>query len=226
MPVGTVTPIDGRAARRKRRDTFQREVDLDDEIREREKQEALELLKNTDANSVSLGGAASLKARTNELEVVTASAESVQSGQEAQSPSTPTILESVKQLGQSVAANWGPTVNKSINELREWFAHRQLPSPFTAEVEAEEEERLRRQKQRHREKRRRERERRRRELEEAEALDNSRGREGSPRGAEDAARSEQETGHENGRRHHHRKEHRRRHRRHHRKHDEGFQEPA
>ena len=220
MPLGTATPIDGRAARRKRRDTFQREVDLDDEIREREKQEALELLKNTDANSVSLGGAASLKVSTDKLGPASAPAESVQGGQEAQSPSTPTILESVKQLGQSVAANWGPTVNKSIHELREWFAHRQLPSPFTAEVEAEEEERLRRQKQRHREKRRRERERRRRELEEAEAL------EGPPSGAEEGRRSEQETGQENGRRHHHRKEHRRRHRHHHRKHDEGFQEPA
>ena len=220
MPVETVTPIDGRAARRKRRDTFQREVDLDDEIRERERKEALELLKNTDANSVPLGGATQLKVRTNKLEPATASAESVQNGQETQSPSTPTILDSVKQLGQSVAANWGPTVNKSIHELREWFAHRQLPSPFTAEVEAEEEERLRRQKQRHREKRRRERERRRRELEEAEAL------EGPPSGAEEGRRSEQETDQENGRRHHHRREHRRRHRHHHRKHDEGFQEPA
>ena len=164
MPVGTVAPIGGRG--RKRRDTFQREVDLDAEIRKREKQEALELLKNTDANSVSLAGSASLKVSTDKLGPASAPAESVQGGVEAQSPSTPTILESVKQLGQSVAANWGPTVNKSIHELREWFAHRQLPSPFTAEVEAEEEERLRRQKQRHREKRRRERERRRRELEE------------------------------------------------------------
>jgi hypothetical protein len=34
--------------------------DLDAEIRKREKQEALELLKNTDANSVSLAGSASL----------------------------------------------------------------------------------------------------------------------------------------------------------------------
>ncbi|GAA5978065.1 hypothetical protein JCM10908_004215 [Rhodotorula pacifica] len=166
---GGFAAFDGRAARRKRRDTFQREVDLDDEIREREKQEALELLKNTDANSVSLGGSSSLKIRTTKLETNSSSGQAVPNGDEPQSPSTPTILESVKQLGQSVAASVGPAVqqlpgavNKSIGELREWFAQRQLPSPFEEEVEAEEE-------RRHREKRRRRKERRRREEEAAAA---------------------------------------------------------
>lgn len=160
---------DDRARRRKRRDTFQREVDLDEEIRERERKEALELLQNTDTNAVS---SATIKSQIRAIKVdtsVTAKVASPATGDEAQSPSTPTILESVRQLGQSVAANLGPavqqlptTMHKSISELRDWFAQRQLPSPFEDEVEAEEE-------RRRREKRRRRRERRCREAEAAEA---------------------------------------------------------
>ncbi|GAA5872492.1 hypothetical protein JCM3774_006837 [Rhodotorula dairenensis] len=171
LPAAATPSTDGRPARRKRRDTFQHEVDLDAEIREREKQEAFELLKNTDANAVPLGGAASLQIRTTKLEApATVSEEVSKNSEQAQSPSTPTILESVRQLGQSVAANWGPAVqqlpgavNKSIHELRDWFAQRQLPSPFEAEVEAEEEARERRRREKRRRHRARERERRERE---------------------------------------------------------------
>lgn len=189
----TTASTDGRPARRKRRDTFQREIDLDAEIREREKQEALQLLQNTDANSVSLGGVTSLQIRTTKLGAATAgsSEEVAKSGGVAQSPSTPTILESVRQLGQSVAANWGPAVqqfpdavNKSIHELRDWFAQRQLPSPFEAEVEAEEEARERRRREKRRRHRARERERREQEKEAIRAAV-KRGMAGSSRPGED-----------------------------------------
>lgn len=144
---------DARPRMRKRRDTFQREIDLEAEIRRREQVEALELLSNTDRNAAS-GNAPALKVKI--------SAEEQSEQVEASSSSSPSIYASVKQLGASVAANFGPAVQhfptamqKSIGELREWFAQRQLPSPFEDDVEEEEERRRREARRRRRERRRR-----------------------------------------------------------------------
>ncbi|BGP53902.1 hypothetical protein JCM8202v2_001474 [Rhodotorula sphaerocarpa] len=141
---------DARPKMRKRRDTFQREIDLEAETRRREQVEALELLSNTDRNAAS-GNAPALKVKI--------PAEEQSEQVEASSPSSPSIYASVKQLGASVAANFGPAVQqfptamqKSIGELREWFAQRQLPSPFEDDVEEEEERRRREARRRRRRK--------------------------------------------------------------------------
>ncbi|BGP30202.1 hypothetical protein JCM10296v2_001954 [Rhodotorula toruloides] len=164
---GTASELPPPERRRKRRDTFQREMDLDAELREREQAEAMELKNNTDLNSLTNSQLVKLKIDT-DVHKRKSTFEKEEAPKSADSQlSTPTILASLQQLGQSVVATVTPAVQAlpgRISDLKEWFAHRQLPAPFSEDIEREEEELERRKREKRR--RRKEKERRKREEEE------------------------------------------------------------
>lgn len=163
---GTAPDVPPPERRRKRRDTFQKEIDLDAELRERERAEAMELKNNTDLNSLTNSQLVKLKVDTDVPRAKPSEKDDAPRSADSQL-STPTILASLQQLGQSVAAAVTPAVQSlpsRISDLKEWFAQRQLPAPFSEDIEREEEELERRK----REKRRRRREKERRKREEVE----------------------------------------------------------
>ncbi|GAA5996369.1 uncharacterized protein JCM10292_007563 [Rhodotorula paludigena] len=180
----TYDGFSGASRRRKRRDSFHREIDLDEEIRAREQAEALELRDNTQANSLRLSETASLKITTKgggssslaETERSAAATAGPPAEEQLASPKSPTILASVRQLGESIAhdprvQSVTQTVTSGVQGLREWFSQRQLPSPFSDEVEQHEEEEERRKREKRRRRREREEMRKRRELEDGAAED-------------------------------------------------------
>ncbi|BGP22936.1 hypothetical protein JCM10295v2_001827 [Rhodotorula toruloides] len=173
--------------RRRRRDTFQEEIDLDAELRERERAEAMELKTNTDLNSLTNSQLVKLKVDTDVHNSKSRSEKDDAPRSVDSQLSTPTILASLQQLGYSVVATVTPAVQSlpgRISDIKEWFAHRQLPAPFSEDMEREEEELERRKKEKRR--RRREKERRNREEEERAAAT------GEEQAAEDLEREHEE----------------------------------
>ncbi|GAA5833335.1 hypothetical protein JCM11251_005208 [Rhodosporidiobolus azoricus] len=165
---------DPRSRRRKRRDTFQREVDLDEVAKKQEAEEEQALKDNTHLNSLRLGEAPSLKLDTSERQSSSSrkSRAPVEEEEQVGSPSTPTILASAKQLGQSIVATVQPAVQHGLEDFKKWWTQQQTvraEEPEFFDDEDEDEER-----QRRRERRRRRRERRARE--EAEEQPGRRGR--------------------------------------------------
>ncbi|GAA6001050.1 hypothetical protein JCM10207_007389 [Rhodosporidiobolus poonsookiae] len=162
--------------RRKRRDTFQREIDIEVELKKREEEEARELKDNTRVNSLRLSETASLKINTSAKKDAGSSSKD-REHDDAQSPLTPTIIESAKQLGQSIVATIQPAVQTRLGELKSWWAHQQEHDDGERERDGRadeyddsEAERDRRERRR----RRREKRRRREEAEAAEAAGNRR----------------------------------------------------
>ncbi|GAA6052733.1 hypothetical protein JCM3770_003526 [Rhodotorula araucariae] len=174
VPTDTEATTGSRLRRRVRRDTFQREVDLDAVIRLREEAQAIELRDNTERNALraSVGDAAALtvdtsgrssgrrKSAGDSSNGGGAAPKDDEPGPAPTTPTSPSVLDAVKILGESIAhdprvQSLAETVSRSATGLREWFAARALPAPFEAEVEVAEEERERRKKEK-REKKKRE----------------------------------------------------------------------
>ncbi|GAA5890397.1 hypothetical protein JCM6882_008823 [Rhodosporidiobolus microsporus] len=164
---------DRRSRRRKRRDTFQREIDLDEVAKKQEAEEEKALKDNTHLNSLRPGEPPNLKLDTSSKKSSKKSRQPVEEEQEqVGSPSTPTILASAKQLGQSIVATVQPAVQHGIADLRNWWQQGQTAQADEPEyLEEDEEER-----QRRKERRRRRRERRAREEEEEQARRKGKGR--------------------------------------------------
>ncbi|GAA5898039.1 hypothetical protein JCM5296_001462 [Sporobolomyces johnsonii] len=186
VPVGTAAPVEptaapieddqrrSRGSGRTRRDTFQDEIDLDVELEKRAALERAELETNTQRNALRPSESASVRVNPKEtlLSVETTTTSSSRrrgGGEQDDAPATPTILESVRQLGQSVVSTLQPTmqqlpgaVQSRLGELRGWFQ----PLPAQAELYDEEEEQARKERRRARR-----RERRKREKEEARELE-------------------------------------------------------
>ncbi|GAA5947399.1 hypothetical protein JCM3765_001659 [Sporobolomyces pararoseus] len=160
--------------RGKRRDTFQHAIDLDDELQKREKkeEEAFEekqrLKLNTTKNSARPSNSPAIQIDTKK----TAPVEPPLAERPQRTPTTPTVLESAKQLGQSIVASLPPSMQQlpavMQSRLKQWFDRPESPGggDFDEDWDSEED-------RRRREKRRRRRERRRRE--EAELLARARG---------------------------------------------------
>ncbi|GAA5997449.1 hypothetical protein JCM5350_001914 [Sporobolomyces pararoseus] len=162
--------------RGKRRDTFQHEIDLDDELKKRERKEEEEAFEekqrlklNTTKNSARPSNSPAILIDTKN----TAPVEPPLEGKPLKTPTTPTVLESAKQLGQSIVASLPPSMQQlptvMQNRLKQWFDRPEMSggaADFDEEYDSEEE-------RRRREKRRRRRERRRRE--EAEVMARARG---------------------------------------------------
>ncbi|GAA5834798.1 hypothetical protein JCM3766R1_003243 [Sporobolomyces carnicolor] len=166
--------------RGKRRDTFRNEIDLDDELAKRERDEAdqarraaeaerLEL--NTVKNSARPRDSPAIEIDTKNTAPVAVEEEEEPDKRPAVTPTTPTVLESARQLGYSIVASLPPSMQQlptvMQNRLKQWFEERK-GGEGQEEEEVEEywdsdEDRRRR------EKRRRRRERRKREEEEMEA---------------------------------------------------------
>ncbi|BGP46167.1 hypothetical protein JCM10450v2_002007 [Rhodotorula kratochvilovae] len=156
---------DPRSRRRVRRDTFQREVDLDAEVKQREEAQAIELRDNTERNALRASEAAALtldtSGRSSSRRKKAAASDDAPAQDSEPGPATPTspsVLDAVKLLGESIAhdprvQSLTETVTRSASGLREWFASRSLPAPFEAEVGDAEEERERRKKEKRRRKR-------------------------------------------------------------------------
>ncbi|GAA6026929.1 hypothetical protein JCM8097_005971 [Rhodosporidiobolus ruineniae] len=172
-PAQPAPPVDDRSRRRKRRDTFQSEVDLEDEIKKQEEREAKELKVNTELNSLRPADLAQLKVDTSAKPPPPSSppskrdrrkkerrAEPEEQEDEVLSPLTPTILESAKQLGQSIVATVQPVVQTRLDGLKQWWAHREQQQVGEEDdlFDAEEEERERRRRRRERRERRKARE--------------------------------------------------------------------
>ncbi|GAA6059406.1 hypothetical protein JCM10212_003638 [Sporobolomyces blumeae] len=137
--------------RPKRRDTFQRAVDLDAEIRKRDEAEArdekAQVKANTERNSARPADSPSIRIDTKNTAPVVSSSRTTttttgpdgrrpneapstagDASDLATTPVTPTILESVRQLGQSVVASMPPGMQQlptvmqhRLGELRHWF---------------------------------------------------------------------------------------------------------
>ena len=160
----TTTPTRPRG---KRRDTFQREIDLGEEIEKRDKEEEEEekdrLKQNTKKNSARPSNSPAIQIDTKNTAPVDAPLEE----KPLRTPTTPTVLEAARQLGQSVVASLPPSMQQlpatMSTRIRYWFD--QSASQGGGEIE-EEEEIDSEEERRRREKRRRRRERRRREEEE------------------------------------------------------------
>ncbi|BGP13995.1 hypothetical protein JCM10213v2_001933 [Rhodosporidiobolus nylandii] len=153
-PDATVPEVeDSRSRRRKRRDTFQQELDLDDELQKREQDEAKELKRNTEQNSLRPGDSASLRVNTS----VKNSASSrknrqpdEQAADDAGPLASPSVLEAVKQLGTSVFS----AVQPRIGELKNWWQQGPAASGGEEYYDDEEERARRERRRRRREKRR------------------------------------------------------------------------
>ncbi|GAA5862116.1 hypothetical protein JCM8547_007744 [Rhodosporidiobolus lusitaniae] len=152
---------DRRSRRRKRRDTFQVEIDIDAEAKRQEELEAKELKENTKKNSVALN----LSLETDVKKPPSSSSSSSRKNrsrdpaEDDAAPLTPTIIESVKQLGKSVVDTVQPAVQARVEDLRHWWQQQQTTTAPVDEEEYydddEERERRRRRKER-RERRKRE----------------------------------------------------------------------
>ncbi|GAA5904062.1 purine-nucleoside phosphorylase [Sporobolomyces salmoneus] len=157
--------------RGKRRDTFQREIDLDAELRrseqteEEEAQREKERLKlNTTKNSARPSNSPAIEIDTKN----TAPVEPPLEERPQRTPTTPTVLESAKQLRDSIVASLPPSMQQlptvMQNRLRQWFdgpeggasrGGRDYEEEEEEYLDSEEERRRREQRNRRRERRRR-----------------------------------------------------------------------
>ncbi|GAA5931482.1 uncharacterized protein JCM15063_001480 [Sporobolomyces koalae] len=162
--------------RGERRDTFQRVIDLDAEIEKSEREEQLEKEKlklNTRRNSTRPADSPAIQIDTKN----TAPIEPPMEENRQRTPVTPTVLESVKLLGQSVIASLPPSMQQLPatvqTRFKEWLDHRPAED-HEIEYDSEED-------RRERERRRRRRERRKRAAEARDAQDVADSREESSR---------------------------------------------